>query len=388
MKSHTEHRAIIHVDMDAFYASVEQRDFPEYRDRPVVVGGTGTRGVVSAASYEARKLGVHSAMPMARARSLAPNAVYVRARMEEYRSVSKRVFEIFRRFTPLVEGLSLDEAFLDVSASLKIFGNRETLARQIVDDIFDAVGLHASVGTAHNKFLAKLASDLEKPNGFVSVPATGLAQFLDPMPVRRLWGIGKRTEPRLRAVGILTIGQLRRTDPQDLRSILGNRSEHYRALAQGEDDRPVTPGRPDKSISHEVTFDQNILNIRELKAELLAQSEAVMRRVRRQHLAARTVHLKVRDHRFKTANRSLTLRSETASTRTLYQVARGLLQTWCAHHAGTPVRLIGVGVSNFEAALNPPSGRQSLDTTVDEINERFGVDALSRGLSLERNRRR
>jgi DNA polymerase-4 len=377
-------RAILHVDMDAFYASVEQRDEPRYRGRPVIVGGLGQRGVVSAASYEARKFGVHSAMPVARARRLAPHAVYLRPRMDRYRSISNRVFAVFREVTPLVEGLSLDEAFLDVTGSRRLFGNRETIGRRIRDAIAERTGLVASVGMAHNKFLAKLASDAEKPGGFVSVPVDGVQGFLDPMPVRRLWGIGKRTEPRLRAVGILTIGQLRRADPLTLVAALGHRVAHFQALARGEDERPVQPQRPDKSISHESTFAVDLRAPRELRAELLHQCEAVMRRVRRQHLAARTVHLKIRDHRFKTTTRSLTLRAPTASTRTLFQVTDSLLQDWLLNHSGVPVRLLGVGVSKFCEALEPPAGRRGLDAILDQVQNRFGDRSVVRGLSLER----
>lgn len=380
-------RAIIHVDMDAFYASVEQHDQPELRGQAVIVGGLGPRGVVSAASYAARALGVHSAMPATQARRLAPNAVFLKPRMSRYREVSQQVFTVFRRYTPLVEGLSLDEAFLDVGGSLKLFGDRETIGARIRDDILAETGLAASVGMAHNKFLAKLASDAEKPSGFVSVPIEGVQRFLDPMPVRRLWGIGKRTEPQLRRLGILTIGQLRRADPAALRTALGNRTEHFRALARGEDDRAVTPVRPDKSISHEQTFDQDLVDPRAMRAALLVMSEAVMRRVRKQHLAAKTIHLKVRDHRFRTATRSLTLRAPTSQTRSLFQVVAGLLERWLLEHRNTPVRLLGVGVSGFSEAIEPATGVTGLDATVDAITGRFGDASLVRGLSLERRPR-
>ncbi len=380
-------RAIIHVDMDAFYASVEQLDHPEYRDRALIVGGLGPRGVVSAASYPARALGVHSAMPTGQARRLAPGAVFLKPRMARYREVSQQVFGIFKRYTPLVEGLSLDEAFLDVGGSLRLFGSREAIGARIRDDILAETGLAASVGMAHNKFLAKLASDAEKPSGFVSVPPDGVQRFLDPMPIRRLWGIGKRTEPRLRRLGVLTIGQLRRADPAALRDVLGNRTAHFLALARGEDDREVTPVRPDKSISHEITFDRDLVDTRAMRAELLVLSEAVMRRVRKQHLAAKTIHLKVRDARFRTATRSLTLRAPTSQTRGLFQVAAGLLERWLAEHRNTPVRLLGVGVSGFSEAIEPATGAPGLDAAVDAITGRFGDASLVRGLSLERRPR-
>jgi DNA polymerase-4 len=375
-------RAIIHVDMDAFYASVEQRDQPEWAGQAVIVGGTGHRGVVAAASYEARALGVHSAMPTAQARRLAPRAHYVRPRMDRYRAVSQRVFEVFHHYTPLVEGLSLDEAFLDVSGSLALFGAREAIGRRIVEDIRDAVGLQASVGLAHNKFLAKLASDADKPAGFVSVPPDGVRRFLDPMPIGRLWGIGKKTEPKLRALGILTIGQLRRADAGALREALGHRVAHFQALAQGEDEREVQPVRPDKSISHEQTFSENLEDAREMKAELLRQAENVMRRVRAQHLAARTVTVKIRDHRFQTVTRSLTLRAPTRSTRTAYQAASGLLSTWLSANASTPVRLLGMGVSKLEEGGEPRVG--DIDEALDDITDRFGAGMVTRGLALKK----
>lgn len=377
-------RAIIHVDMDAFYASVEQRDFPELAGQPVIVGGLGQRGVVAAASYEARALGVHSAMPMVQARRLAPRAHYRRNRMEVYRAVSREVFAIFHRYTPVVEGLSLDEAFLDVTGSLKLFGDREAIGRAIVEAIHEETGLQASVGLAHNKFLAKLASDADKPRGFVSVAPDQVRRFLDPMPIRRLWGIGRKTEPRLRALGILTIGQLRKAEPGLLQPVLGQRTQRFLELARGADDREVEPVRPDKSISHEQTFGENLLDPRALRAELLRQSENVMRRVRRQHLAARTITIKIRDQRFNTVTRSVTLRAATRSTRSVYRAASGLLEQWLARNANTPLRLLGVGVSKLEEGVEPRVG--DLDETLDHITDRFGGAALTRGLALGRRK--
>ncbi|NRB71499.1 MAG: DNA polymerase IV [Xanthomonadales bacterium] len=373
-------RAIIHVDMDAFYASVEQHDHPELADRAVIVGGTGKRGVVAAANYAARRLGVHSAMPMARARRLAPKAHYCRPRMNRYREVSRQVFAIFERYTPLVEGLSVDEAFLDVTGSLRLFGSREHIGAAIRDDILTSTGLHASVGMAHNKFLAKLASDADKPQGFVSVPQDAVRRFLDPMPIGRLWGIGKKTEPRLRAQGLLTIGQLRQADPALLASLLGSRAGHFLSLARGIDEREVEARRADKSISHESTFANNLHDARQLRAELLRLTEAVMRRVREQQLMARTVTIKVRDYRFHTVTRSLSLRAASDATKTVYQVASGLLDTWLSKHGNTPVRLLGVGVSK----LSPAAGQGSqVDGSLDEITARFGTRKLTRGLAMD-----
>jgi DNA polymerase-4 len=374
-------RSIIHVDMDAFYASVEVHDEPSYADRPVIVGGLGRRGVVAAANYAARRFGVHSAMPMVRARSLCPDAVYLRPRMARYRAVSSRIFDIFNRVTPLVEGLSLDEAFLDVSGSVRLFGGVRAIAENLRSSIHQDTGLVASIGMAPNKFLAKLASDADKPAGFVEISPEGIHPFLDPMPVGRLWGIGRKTEPLLRRMGILTIGQLRKSDPEALRTVLGNRSGHFLALARGEDERAVQPGRADKSISHEVTFDSDLRDPREMYAEIQRQAEAVMRRLRAKGLAARTVQLKIRDHRFHSVTRSRTLHAASNSTATLYAVARGLLKTWLNEHGNTPVRLLGVGVSGFDDAdLEVPA----LDRALDRIAERFGQDTVTRALALSR----
>lgn len=374
-------RSIIHVDMDAFYASVEQWDDPEIRGKAVIVGGLGPRGVVAAASYEARSHGVFSAMPMQRARRLCPGGVYVRPRLSRYREVSAVIFTLFRKFTPLVQGLSLDEAFLDVTASRRMFGNIETIAHTIRSDIRATTGLQASIGMAHNKFLAKLASDFRKPAGFFHVDPDKVQEFLDPMPIGWLWGIGKKTEPRLRAIGILTIGQLRKCENESLHSVLGNRTGHFQKLARGEDDRKVSAEREDRSISHEITFDVDLLDSRELLSELQRQAGAVMRRVRRQQLAAKTIHIKIRDHRFRSVTRSRSLKLPTSSTRSCYQVAKGLFETWLQSHANTPVRLLGVGVSGLEA---PDMEAGHIDRVLDEIDDRYGDDTISRALALER----
>jgi DNA polymerase-4 len=378
-------RAIIHVDMDAFYASVEQRDHPAYGNRPVIVGGLGPRGVVAASSYEAREFGVFSAMPMGRARALCPNGIFLRPRMQHYREVSAEIFAIFREFTPLVEGLSLDEAFLDVTGSRRLLGGILEIGRAIQCAVRERVRLECSVGMAPNKFLAKLASDARKPHGFMLVEPGKVREFLDPMPVGCLWGIGRKTEPLLRGMGIYTIGQLRKSGPEALKGVFGNRSGHFLRLARGEDDRPVEPVREDKSISHEITFDRDISDARELHAELQRQSLAVMRRLRKLHLAARTVRIKVRDHRFRTATRSISLRAPTASSRTVYKVAGGLLDKWLSTHGGTAVRLIGVGVTGLEPAVDP---RPGIDATMDEIADRYGDAKITHALALERPTRK
>jgi DNA polymerase-4 len=297
--------------------------------------------------------------------------------MSRYREVSAEVFRIFRESTPEVEGLSLDEAFLEVTASLALFGSIETIGATLREKILRRTGLHASVGMAHNKYLAKLASDAGKPRGFVHVPRDGVRLFLDPMPVSRVWGIGKQTLPKLQKLGILTIGQLRKADPVLLSRALGNRTGHFMALARGEDVREVVPSRPDKSLSREVTFDQDISNPRELFAELQRQAESVTGRLRGEGLLARTIQIKVRDKRFRTVTRRRSLALPTASTQLVFKQARQLLEIWLQEHSNTPVRLLGVGVSGLEE----PDDRgieydsladKALDRTLDEIRNRYG----------------
>jgi DNA polymerase-4 len=380
-------RAIIHVDMDAFFAAVEQHDQPQYIYRPLIVGGTGNRGVVAAASYEVRKFGVFSAMPMSRARRLCPQAVVLPVRMSRYREVSAEVFRVFHETTPEVEGLSLDEAFLDVSASLALLGSIETIGSALRKAILVRTGLHASVGMAHNKFLAKLASDAGKPRGFVHVPRDGVRSFLDPMPVSRMWGIGKQTLPKIQKLGILTIGQLRKADPVVLRKALGNRTEHFLSLARGEDEREVVASRPDKSLSREVTFDRDISKRGELLAELQRQVESVTGRLRARGLVARTIQIKVRDRRFRTATRSRSLAAPTGSTEVVFKQARVLLDTWLQQNLNTPVRLLGVGVTGLEepdgqgVEYDTPA-QKAIDKTVDEIKRRYGDDKATHALAL------
>ena len=395
MPESSSQSAFLHVDMDAFFAAVEMLDDPALADQPVVVGGLGPRGVVSTANYAARKFGIHSAMPMGRARRLCPRASFIRPRMARYREKSAEIFRIFRSFTPLVEGLSLDEAFLDVGGSLRLFGGPVDIAKAVKEKIHQDTGLTASVGVAHNKFLAKLASDARKPDGLYVVDKDRVHEFLDPMPVTRLWGIGKRTAPKLRAVGILTVGQLRHTDESVLRQALGNRSGHFLRLARGEDEREVRVQRPDKSISNEVTFDVSLTDRDELLAELQRQAENVARRLRKRHMLARTVNIKVRDDRFHTITRSRSMIAPSNSTRTLYRMARALFEKWRNAHLSTAVRLLGMGVSGLEdEGEGHTEGdqadsftEQGIDSVFDEINERFGTKGIVHGKTLQRGKK-
>lgn len=379
---------ILHVDMDAFYASVEELDNPALAGRPVVVGGTPDgRGVVAAANYAARRFGIHSAMPAAQAKRLCPQAVFIRSRMDRYAQLSRAIRTIFARYTPLVEPLSLDEAFLDVTSSLRLFGDAQTIARRIKRDIRDELGLVASVGVAPNKFLAKLASDLNKPDGLVVVPTHAIEAFLAPLPVSRLWGVGKVANRDLAELGVQTIGDLRNVPEELLERRFGRSAAHLRRLARGIDDRPVVPDRDAKSISHETTFATDIDDAEILRSWLLELSEQVATRLRRHALRGRTVFIKVRYADFRTVTRSESLDAPTSVTRVLYLAAARLLRAELGSRP-PPVRLLGMGVSGVTAEtleqgeLFEETNREQqrrIDSVVDEIKTRFGNRALRRG---------
>jgi len=379
---------ILHVDMDAFYASVEELDDPGLVGQPVVVGGTPDgRGVVAAANYAARHYGIHSAMPAARARRLCPHAVFIRSRMDRYVEVSRELRGIFARYTPLLEPLSLDEAFLDVTSSLRLFGDGQAIARRIKEEIRHELGLVASVGVAPNKFLAKLASDLDKPDGLVVVPADAIEAFLDPLPVSRLWGVGKVSNRDLAEMGVHTIGDLRRLPEDLLVSRFAKTAAHWARLARGIDDRRVVPDRDAKSISHETTFATDIRDTEVLRSWLLELTEQVATRLRRQDLRGKTVFIKVRYADFHTVTRSESLDAPSNVTRELYVTAARLLQAQLAR-SSQPVRLLGMGASAmtseeleqgqlFETEDREQQGR--IDTVVDSIKSRFGNRAMRRG---------
>ena len=383
---------ILHIDMDAYYASVEMRERPELANRPVIVGGTPEgRGVVAAANYQARACGVHSAMPAVRAKRLCPQAVFLRPRMELYAQVAEHIREIFHRYTPLVEPLSLDEAFLDVTGSEALFGPTIEIGKLIKRDIQDRLQLVASVGVAPNKFLAKIASDLDKPDGFVVVDANRVHEFLDPLPIGRLWGVGRVTETTLRQSGIHTIGQVRQMSATALQANFGQQGQRLWRLSQGIDDRPVVPERIAKSVSHETTFPVDIADKEVLQAWTLDLAEQVAWRLRRHQLRGRTVQLKVRFSDFETITRAITLPSPTDVTQEIWQAANELFtHRLPAHHR--PVRLLGVGVSGFDPSHTghqqmlfdqPDRNAQSeIDRATDQIREKFGSGALGRAGKL------
>ncbi len=383
---------ILHVDMDAFYASVEERDRPELVGKPVIVGGTAEgRGVVAAANYVVRKFGVHSAMPTATALRLCPQAIIVRPRMSHYAEISGQIREIFERYTPLVEPLSLDEAFLDVTGSQALFGPAVQIARRIKDDIQRQLQLVASVGVAPNKFLAKIASDLEKPNALVVVLPDQIQQFLDPLPVGRLWGVGRVTGQAFDRLGIRTIGQVRQMPVDVLIREFGKQGEQFSKLARGIDDRRVVPDREAKSISHETTFATDISDPEILRAWLQELTEQVAYRLRRHQLRGRTVELKLRFSDFRTINRSHTLPEATQTTHEIWQTVATLL-TAALPTGRFAVRLLGVGVSGLEhpgqkqLTLFPDETRERdtrLDQVRDQINNKFGKGTLNRGSGLQ-----
>ena len=382
-------RSILHVDMDAFYASVEQRDNPELRGKPLAVGGTTNRGVVAAASYEARKFGVRSAMPMRDAMRRCPHLLRVRPRMAYYRSVSKQVFEIFRSFTPLVESLSLDEAFLDVTASEALFGAPEEIAGTIKQRVLETTSLTASVGVARNKLVAKIASDLDKPDGLTVVYPEHYAARLDPLPAAVIPGIGQETLTRLESAGIRTVRDLREAPDRVLEPVFGRYTRNTRERASGIDDRPVTPSREEKSISAEQTYDRDLAARPQMERELLRLTERTATRLRRAGLAAGTVQVKIRRSDFKTYTRQRRIQPAVNGTDSRFAIARALLRAWLNGNPGARIRLLGVGGSDLVPAEQPDlfatSGAASaIDDTVDRIRERFGTDVLGRARTLDR----
>jgi DNA polymerase IV len=386
-------KTILHIDLDAFYASVEQRDDPALRGKPVIVGGSSRRGVVLAASYEVRPYGVHSAMPMAEALRRAPGAVVVPPRRDAYERASDEVFEVFRRYTPLVEPLSLDEAFLDVSASRALFGDGEAIAEAIRQAVRREVGLTASAGIAECKFAAKIASDLRKPDALVVVAPGHVASFLDPLPVERMWGVGPKTAPRIRALGYRTIGDLARAGVQPLAAVLGAWGVTVHRLASGGDDRDVIPDASARSIGAEETYEEDIDDPAVIATTLLAHSRRVARRLVRGGLTARTVTIKIKYADFAIRTRRATLAEPVQDTDTIHRTAVDLLGRVALE--GRRVRLTGVSVSSIGPVHGPTvlfpdaaaERRRRVEALTAKLADRYGdEDAVTRASLLPKRR--
>jgi DNA polymerase-4 len=382
-------RTILHVDMDAFYASVEEQDRPELKGKPLIVGGIDGRGVVAAASYAVRRFGVRSAMPMREALRRCPEAICIRPRMARYKEVSSQVFDIFHEFTPLVEGLSLDEAFLDVTASLRLKGDGETIAAEIRRRVRADTGLTASIGISPNKLLAKIASDLKKPDGMCRLGPDNLYPVLDALPIQKLFGVGDKSLPAVQAAGIRTFGDLRLADDATVWRAFGAHGKAMRARAAGIDERPVVPDREEKSISAEETFRVDIHEVAELERQLGQLADRTASRLRAHSLAAGTVWVKIRRRDFTTYTRQRGV-PPTQETAVISAVAQGLLREWLRLQPGAEVRLLGVGVGDLQtprqADLFDAGAQESrIDATMDDIRGRFGTAVLTRASLLPRN---
>jgi DNA polymerase IV len=390
-------KTFLHVDMDAFFASVEQHDHPEYRGKPVVVGSPPhQRGVVSAASYEARTFGIHSAMPSRTAYQKCPQAIFLPVNMRRYQEVSRRIMQIFDRYTPLVQPLSIDEAFLDVTGSQHLFGEGTAIAASIRKQILEETGLTASVGVAPNMFLAKLASDVDKPNGLTVVPRDphDIERWLAPLPIKRLWGAGKVTQKCLISHQLYTFGDLQQCSVDRLKSILGERAAHtFWHLSRGIDHREIETDIEEKSISKEFTFDSDCSDVEELRRILLKLTDNVASRLRKAARYAGTVHLKLRWKDFTTITRQMALSTAASDDITLRETALKLMEQ---NYQGQTVRLIGFGVSGLQrernatsqldlfsgSTENPLEKRDNLANAADRIRATYGLRSIRRGSDL------
>ncbi len=377
--------------MDAFYPAVEVLDNPALKGRPVIVGGTSKRGVVSSASYEARKFGVHSAQPIAKAVRLCPDGIFLPVRMKRYKEISEQVFEIFRRFTPLVEPLSIDEAFLDVTGSTHLFGDPVEIAKKIKQTIVRETGLTVSAGVAPSKFVAKIASDMEKPDGLTVVPPDRVREFLDPLPIKKMWGVGKATQESLRRLNVKTFRDLSRVPVKLLERRFGKHGMKMHLLSMGIDERAVVPDQDVKSIGHEETFSHDISDIGAVKKKLLSLADRVARRVRRKKITGRTLTLKVKYDDFVQVTRSATLPKPTDDGPEIYSIACGLLEKTDA--GKRPVRLLGISLSklNFPASENQlalfdrkdsSQKRKKLNVALDSVVEKHGDKSIGPGTLL------
>lgn len=395
------HLSIIHLDLDAFFASVEQRDNPAYRGKPLIVGGISSgkgnsnRGVVCAASYEARKYGVHAGMPIWEARQKCPQGIFIPSQMNKYSEASKKFFQICSTYTPLIEPLSIDELFLDVSGCESLFGSSEIIGRKIKKRVHQELGIKVSVGIAENKFLAKIATNLGKPDGFYIIPSKDIQKILYPLPVSSLWGIGKKTEELLKKSGIYLVEQLARMPDSILENLLGKNGKKMKLLAQGIDESPVTPPSKAKSIGKETTFGTNITEKAVLVKELLKISQMVGYTARKKGYKGRTITLKIRFHNFITLNKSMTLENSTNIDDLIFKTVVRLLDKINIKKGG--VRLLGIKLSNLTSGnerkqlkfLRDDEDKkddklEQLTQSLDKIREKFGTKAVTRASLLSK----
>lgn len=379
---------IMHVDMDAFFASVEQRDDPALQGKPVIVCGNSRRSVVATASYEARAFGVHSAMPLSQAKRLCPHGCFVAPRFEAYREASDAIHQVMLHYADAYEPISLDEAFLDISGMGSQYPTLGSIGRAIKEEIRSAVHLTASVGIAPNKFLAKMASDMNKPDGLCIIPYGREQEVLAPLPVRRLWGVGSVTEKKLLAAGFRTIADIQEAAPEKLSALLGNQGPLLKALSLGIDERPIISSRQVKSIGDESTYEYDLTDRRAIDREIAIHSDIVAQRLRRHDLAARTISLKIRFASFKTIMRSLSLEEGTNLQETIDSACQTLLSRIPLAEG---IRLIGVTASNLGAPLSIPSlfsdkeeKRARAARAMDSIQQKYGRKALRKGFWLEK----
>lgn len=379
-------RIIMHVDMDAFFASVEQLDHEEYRGKPLIVGGLGGRGVVSTCSYEARKFGVHSAMPTAKAMKLCPQGIFIRGNYPRYSEVSRQIFDIFEHYSPLIEPLSIDEAFLDISGMEHLMDNPLQYAKNLKQEVKEKTGIVASVGIAPNKFLAKIASDLDKPDGLVVVDKGKVQEFLDPLPVRRIWGVGAKTAMVLERLQIRTIADLRKMTYDVLHKTFGAKTAyHLFMLAQGKDERPVAPRGRAKSIGNEVTFGEDLQNAEDALQVLLELSVKVGWRLRKAGFKAKTIQLKLRTRDFTTYTRQKQLFEPSNYDNDIYTAIQDLFTVLNITHS---IRLLGVSASGFDEmeslSLFHDKKKDKLYQTIDDINSKFGKLGVTRGSLIKK----
>jgi DNA polymerase-4 len=383
---------ILHIDMDAFYASVEQLDDPRLKNKCVIVGGTSNRGVVSAASYEARQFGVHSAMPIYQAKQKCPHGIFVPPRMRRYKEVSKKVMALLKDFSPLVEPVSIDEAYMDITGCQRLFGEPQEIAREIKRKIKETVNLTCSVGVAPNKFLAKIASDMEKPDGLTLILPDKVPEFIDSLPVKKVPGVGKKMFRQLELLGIRTLGDVQRLPEKSLLKHLGKFGKRLRTLSSGSDHSPVTPQAPHKSISSERTLAADTRDVKLLKRYLLSQSGEVSKQLRKTGVRAKTITIKIKDEDFKTVTRRTTIAIPTQSSKTIYKHAAQLMDDY---KITQKIRLIGVGTSGFSSVTasvqmglfdthaETQDDWEKIDKALDSISKKFGKDLVGRATLKE-----